>query len=293
MADKSKPKFIDLLTLHINKDEKSTSMISKFNLKSAQIFTSGRISYKINSDANDKLRGMVDRLWVHAPYVANPWTSTKSTNGLLAQMDECARLNALGCVIHLGKKSLDVVVPTICEHKWKVPLLIEPTAIRPNKMPSYETPEKLNALVEAIAEAKKCKPDQILKKHNIGLCLDTAHIFISQQDIKSYDSTIEWLGRFKYKKVIGLIHINGADNFDPKKKQLTCKDKHNTPFFGYKDDVIHKDQIWGGIKWNKSGCKAFFELAQELNIDLIREQNRGTQKDFAKFHRLITRLSSE
>ena len=275
------------LTLHISKAN-GEKIIEQFDFKAAQIFvTGGRQSYTI-SETNDWYGENVKRLYVHASYTANPWSSARSSSGLLAQMKECARLNAKGCVIHVNKRPVDELAKAIAKHEWEVPLFLEPTAVRPSA-DSYETPEKIDALLEAIAEIKKCKPQQLLKKHNIGVCLDTAHIFISTVDIKSYDDAVDYLDKLKYPKVIGLIHMNGADNLNDKTGKLTCKDKHNTPFYGYTDNAgkHHPDQLWGGIKWKDSGCKAFFEFADKHNLDLIREQNRGTIDDFIKFKKLV------
>jgi len=262
--------------VHVGKDGKRNlidSLISYFydtkTSKVAQIFMYGpQSAHKCNIDKKQlNVLCTTNNIYVHSAYV----TSLMKQAFLIEQIETCNTVNIKGLVIHLCKKSPQILGKQIADASMhtngKYPLLIEMTAVLPDKN-SYESPEKIIALIDALIENK-------VTSDRVRICIDTAHIYASRAKIESKADADAYLHKLRYHaEWIGLIHLNGNQN-DNKDK---AKDKHAVPLSSI-------DKIWGGMEYNESGCKSFIDYATNNNIDTILEQHYSYNKNF--LHELL------
>lgn len=176
------------------------------------------------------------------------------------------QLGAKGISFHLNRRTIDDVVSTmevisdckeinsIRKNEGVLPyFLIEMIASKSSDELTYETPERLNALVETLHENKN-----ITIKWAINL--DTCHQYASGVSYEEKDSWNNWINDLSdvTRESIKLIHLNGAlgKNFG------TGKDLHQIP-------LSSTDSIWGGLITPR-----FREYMSKLdNDDLIKNSN--------------------
>lgn len=211
------------------------------------------------------------KMYVHGPYSLVPWQSTPRQLGYFEkEIKKCVKYNIAGYVLHLPKLLPEEIAGAVCKlteiarKHGKIRVLLEMPSLRPAEA-TYETPEKLNALINTIS---KCKGE-------FDICVDTAHIWGMGQDIRTYLGARAWLDRLEYPERVGLIHLNGTSI-----ELGGNMDVHQIPFS--KEDVM-----WSGQFYADSGARAFIEFAQERNIDIILEINRGKVEDLHAFYRMI------
>lgn len=254
-------------------------------INSAQIFTHGP-QYFVKNKYD--VQGVIDAtkeidLTVHSAYISTGiWKVTrknkdtpeskKRINIIVKQLKACKEINAWGLVIHLVKtlpaniaETMKVLKPYA--KKYGVKIILEMTASKSHIDQTYESPEKLDNLVE-----------QIGLEDWYGLCIDTAHIWAGGQDIQTYEQMSNWFSRFVHKKKILLFHLNGSSCV-----QAGGKDKHEIAFGP-------DDKIWKKIKPKESGVKAIVEHALEHQVPIICEVNRGKLNDLIKSLNLIKEL---
>ena len=201
-------------------------------------------------------------LIVHSTLLTYPWKNTSyMLQHIFSQMEKSHILNAIGIVIHLPKLVPKDIIPILKiiisknkvykkKYHSKTICLLEMISQRPSNV-SYETPEKINALITEI------KINKITTK-NIGICIDTAHIFVNKNvKIRKYEDAKKYLNKIKYPSFIKLIHLNGNS-------RSGYSDVHVIPF-------SQNDLIWKGIKFESSGLKAFIEFAKLKQIPVILE----------------------
>jgi endonuclease IV len=140
---------------------------------------------------------------------------------------------------------------------------------------SYDTPKKLSTLFNII--------HKINKNHPFGLCLDTAHIWTSGNDISSYEGAKRWFSELMaapyipYDRII--IHLNDSAN-----ELGHGPDKHESLTHGF---------IWKNYKnraaLKNSGLYFIFQFANEHNIPLILERNNKEKlsEDYTVLSKLI------
>lgn len=227
----------------------------------AQIFTHGPHSVKVNAFDHDALKMLCrqKRIYVHSSYR----TSFKNMDHSREQLELARDLGCRGVVIHIPLMEPTEVANAAAEmvamHGAKV--ILEMKAVKPHDTCSYETPEKINTLVEHLKHMG-------LTSDAIGICIDTAHIAAGKQQIRKYKDAVVYLERLKYPEYVCLLHLNGNE-FDG---QVRAGDKHILPFRKDIDgDTAHNDKVWGGRKYAASGCKAFVEWFLSRNKDIIIE----------------------
>lgn len=251
---------------------------TKLNIKCCQIYTHGPRNSRRNKmdyvaiKKYCKTQGI--KLYVHSSYITTGlWNinddnknsaKSKSTIKLITeQLDACDKLKSLGLVIHLPKKpasiitnSFKIIIPFI--KKCKTPIMLEMTAVKPDPQKTYETPEKINNLVE---EMKKINPTY----ENYSICVDTAHLWGAGIKVNDAETMHKWLKSIKH-DCIGLFHLNAGklETFN------TGKDKHQVLF-------SNDDDIWK-TKLSKS-LVIISNFAKKNNIDAICEINRGDYDD--------------
>lgn len=255
--------------------------MKRYKLNVAQIFTHGPRIIKPNAiGANDlkKLQPMI--YYDHTPYpFTGIWNIKESKKGpyytkMLTSMLEANRsINSRGIVIHISQKPaqliadiMNTVIKPIAS-KYGVPILLEMVAQKANEN-TYETPEKLNHLANLIGVADWW-----------GFVIDTAHVWCAGVNIRTKASVDSWLAGIQHKQTIKLIHFNGAAA-----KLGSGKDKHIIPF-------STEDEIWSNYLEEtrnlidisvakKSGFYSMIKFALSMNIPIVFEINRGTEREF-------------
>lgn len=237
----------------------------KLGINAVQIFTHGPrtlVPIKMDYQAVAKACSGIN-LYVHSAYPTNPWRGTEDAiNGTIEQFKVSYILGSLGVILHIPKLDPPAVVKPIPDlvkalHTYKImdgqKVILEMKALKSHPTMSYESPAKINRLIKLL-KFNKLKPTEV------GICIDTAHIYAGNAQIMSYDDAVDYCNAIEYPEWICLLHLNGNE-YDAKKR---AGDKHAIPLDGH-------DKIWNKLKYNTSGCKAFIQYAHKLNIDIIIE----------------------
>jgi endonuclease IV len=262
----------------------------ELNINTIQIFTHGprnTIANNINYQSVEKYCKLNDIcIFVHSSYITNPWkilcgTLSKLSKAELTnrktmlkhikdQLITCHKIGAKGLVVHLPKYTENAIYH-ICDImqiiepfcvKTKIPILLEVEAHKPAE--SFAIPEHLNELCKNLNEC--------LKSTTWGIVLDTAHIWASEVDIRTANSTIKWLNKITYQNKIKLIHLNGSPvSFG------SNKDMHAIAFS--KDDKIWKTAEFSAAEIKNTGAYKLIKFCKKNNIPMICEINRGLQND--------------
>lgn len=251
-----------MLGVHVLKDgnfKRSIDEAVKHNLEIVQIFVHNPRGYGVIAD--DSLKKVKVPIYVHLSYVDIGYfnddvkKSKRAQHKILDELRICDSINARGAVLHIPKKTPDVLTDKIVKltrlmqlNNIKTPILIENNAVKFDKSTSYALPEQLNTLCEMIL--KKVKYKKL-----IGICIDTAHLHVTGADISSYESADKWFKEFKYPNMIKLFHLNDAESV-----RGSGKDKH---------DFVGNGKIWK----DNDGYKRFLEFAVKNKVGIILERN--------------------
>lgn len=258
-------------------------LLTKDNLpfNTAQIFITGPKNYTTIAllktlEGRKKLkvvyRNLGIQLYIHGAYVDFPWYGNiKAISNIKKELKLCGQIGAKALIIHLPKAPIDNIIkylPTLLKQKpGRVKLLLETNAVCPTEDKSYETPKKLNPLMEYIQKTiLQLNGKNIHLKNHVGICIDTAHIWACGVDISSRQKAENWIKNIKYPKLIKLIHLNDDAN-----KIKSGKDKHTH---------LGNGQIWKSYKQNinQSGIYPFVKFAKKNKIPIILERNLKNQK---------------
>jgi len=217
-------------------------------------------------------------LFVHSTTLTYPWKNTSyMLRHTLSQLEKSHILNASGFVVHLPKLAPKKIVPVLKvlvakNHEYKkkyhskTRIILEMISQKPSSV-SYETPEKINALITELKFHKITTMD-------VGICIDTSHIFVNKEvKIRKYDDATKYLKKIKSPSYIRLIHLNGNT-------RSGYSDNHAIPF-------LQNDLIWKGIDLNSSGLRSFVEFAKSKQIPVILEMEQGNS---IKIKNLIKRI---
>ena len=216
---------------HINKDGTILNTIRKITTNKGnaiQIF----VSSPMNSNLPDlekikkESEEIIDynkknnfKLLVHGSYVIN-LANTKINKRyvdiqdrwwiklLISELDACEILNGIGVVIHVGKYttsseedglnnmylSIIYILKYLQENNYKSKLIIEtPSGVGTELLVGYEK------FINFYDKFNK------MNKENLGICLDTSHIWSSGYDLVDYYNNIK-----KYHSEILVIHYNNS-----------------------------------------------------------------------------------
>ncbi|GAB3748135.1 deoxyribonuclease IV [Nocardiopsis nanhaiensis] len=211
---------------------KGLAYAEKIGAETVQVFVSNPRGWATNGGdpAQDaQMRERTDLpVFVHAPYLINPGTpneetADKSITSMEHALRRSAEIGALGAVMHTGSavsgtredglaRARERLLPMLERLGGDVPpLLLEPMAGQG---------QVLCATVDDLVpyfEALDWHP-------NVGVCLDTAHLFAAGHDISTVEGMREALDRFG--EVVGadrlkLVHCN-----DSKEPCGSNKDRH-------------------------------------------------------------------
>jgi endonuclease IV len=260
-----------------------------------QIFSHGpRSKHPVKQDDTNKLYLLAKKipLFIHSSYLTSPKIENDTTH-FVDQIYAARQYGARGVVIHIPKASVHSIIemtqnmieairnnPYFAKlidkfkgskdpHNFGIPriprIIWEAKAIKKSNE-SFETPEKWNLLADALFE-NEISPEMV------GLNIDTAHIYASGAQIKTFEEATKWLSGLSkltmtYMKS-GLLHFNGNE-YD---QNVRAGDKHAIP--GSKED-----KIWIDVK--NPGYIAFITWARTNNIPIICELKNDVL-DIAKF----------
>jgi endonuclease IV len=256
------------LGVHVSKGTDLVANIQRFKseipVKAIQIMTHGPRNKK-KHDINyiavaNACRGT--NIYVHSSYMTNPWNKNRETMiHTLDQFQSSRELGSKGVVIHIPKITVDEVITGVLRLLSEMKMnniqgqkiILEMKAVKQHPTMSYESPEKINILIEKLI-AHNVSPN------DVGICIDTAHIYASQANIVSYEDGKRYLQSIVNPAWIALFHLNG-NMYDSKKR---AGDKHAIP-------LDASDCIWGKKIYRHTGCRAFIEYSNQYGIDCIVE----------------------
>lgn len=232
----------------------------------------------------------------HSSYVAYLWNkdnSDKYIDFVLKEYNICKQTGINGLVVHLPKESIlkkkpikntikkllnsikaTNLDPNPKDNNFSPLIYLETPAITP-MWANYDTPEKLSQLFYVI--------NKIDHNHLFGLCIDTAHIWTSGNDISTYNGAKRWFTALLEAPYIPppnkiLIHLN-----DSARELGRGPDKHAALTHGH---------IWGAYKSRneikKSGLYFILEFSKKYNIPIIIE--RGDNDTIIEDYKVLSKL---
>ena len=243
--------------------------ISEFkNLKAIQIFTHGpKSTKKIKIDYTKFKKDTKNiKVIVHSSFLSNLWSDKKYIlYHCLEQLEVCKNINAIGLVLHLPQlqpeqliTDLKILLNKMNLKKIKQKIILEMIAIGTNNI--YSESEQLNELINVL-KTNGVSSDQI------GICIDTAHIYTGGAKIYSYNDAKKYMDNIHDKNYITLIHLNGNEF----KYSGKSGDKHALP-------LDKNDKIWEGILYHNSGCKYIIDWCIKNDVVYILEINSNRHK---------------
>jgi endonuclease IV len=276
-AAASRPSIAD----HIRAAVAEARDVSGFSVGAAAVFVGGPKSRSITLGPEERtgLRELVAstgiRVIAHSSYAAQPWRGDAGAAQYIRdELRVCAEAGIEGLVVHAPKLPIAEVVRYaggLTSAAAAAPrLYLETPAVTPAET-YYETPEKLRALFTALREVPG----------RFGLCVDTAHIWTSGVDLRSYDAAARWLGRLEeVADVIPheavMLHLN-----DSLRARGVGPDAHAGLAAGriweeYRDDL------------RRSGLAAFVDYAERHGTPVIleRKPKEALPADYAVLRRL-------
>jgi endonuclease IV len=220
---------------------------------------------------------------VHGSNNLNGLLSGKTSMKLFeAQAKKAAEVKAQGIVVHIPNAPIEKVVGLVNKMKSPVPIILENNSAKSRPGETYETPERLNALVAALEDCK----------NEWCLCIDTAHLWTSLNDprypIETCDGFMRWVNDLSPATVARLKywHFNGSIN--PRGRG---KDQHAIPILGMND---RPDLMWGHFKdLKKSSIYPLLLWAKKYNTPLICEMNHCDYATLEKSLNMISELAAK
>lgn len=171
----------------------------------------------------------LDNVIVHAPYIinlANKNDIQKYDFSINFLINECERCNELfvkklvlhpgshvGCGQEEGIKNISNALNRVLE-TTNITILLETMAGK-----GTEIGKTLEEIKEII--------NNVTKKDNIGICLDTCHLSDAGYDVSNFDEILDILEKYNLLDKVGCIHINDSKNIIG-----SHKDRHENFGFG-------------------------------------------------------------
>lgn len=219
-------------------------------------------------------------IWTHSSYLVSPWGSKPYNLPLcVKQLRQNAAFSGQGVVFHIPKVPAKMLVDGLRELIQRKPkgarVVLENKAVRPEPLATYETPEKINGMIETFIRAG-------IPRREIWLCIDTAHLYCSGQTLRTREDADKWLRGLKYPDRIAAFHLNGNSS-------RTFSDQHAIAF-GPKD-LIWGEQAGRALPFAKSGVAAIRDFCRARGIDILLECNFDAERVQALA--LIARLKNK
>jgi endonuclease IV len=272
---------------HVNRDQSKKQSITKhiqdaisdaksgnaFVIGAVQIFMSNPKGKAIilkdtdKSELNSFAGSSGVRIIAHNSYAAVPWSgNAENIKFINDALQVCKESGIDGLVVHLPKAAMSKVLPILKQFiiPSDVVVYLETPAISP-KETYYESPSKLNALFAEI--------DNI----NIGLCIDTAHLWTCGVDVSTYTKMDSWLSELDLQLIPNvMIHLNDSE------KNIGVGPDSHAPLMDGK--------IWKGIDIDDSGCIAMISWAASHSFPVILE--RSPKEMLPSDYRLVNEMIS-
>lgn len=258
------------LTAHIEAARAAAEHEAGFAVTAAAVFVGGPHNRQIilGDDEARELRAYVARTGMrvvaHSAYSASSWArgDPDAARFIREEAAVCQAAGIVGLVVHLPKAPPATVMRYLGRladpGAPDVRIYLETPAVVPGET-HYETPEKLAALFREIRAV--LDPDLA----RFGLCVDTAHLWTSGIDLRTYADANAWLARLEqvhdsipHDRII--LHLN-----DSLRAIGTGPDAHAGLALG---------RIWGRYlgRMGESGLAAFVDYAQRHGTVCILER---------------------
>lgn len=234
------------------------TITNQYKLGAVQIFTVVPQQIKVVNYDEGALRQAARRglhIWTHSSYLVSPWGSKPYNMPFcIKQLQQNVDVGGQGVIFHLPKAPASSLVGNLKRLISSKPrgsrVVLENKAVRPDLLATYETPAKINALIDTFIRGG-------INRRDIWLCFDTAHLYCSGVTLRTRQDAESWLGALRYPDRIAAFHLNGNSS-------LTFSDKHTIAFGPL-------DHIWGGQPWRDSGAAAIREFCMKYHADIILE----------------------
>ena len=211
-------------------------------------------------------------------YKRNTW----GVENLIYDLNLCAKLGGIGCVIHLGtyktkNRKMDISyeectknfvnsIKYVLDNTKRGKIIIET---------SVNKEGGLAGTVEGLAELFAKIPAPYKKR--VGICIDTAHIFLGGYDIRRADIIEKYFRDFDSligMKYLTLVHIN-----DSEKELGTRVDRHAPLGEGY----IFSDKLGG----NMDSLKLIVAILKKNNIPMVLEtRSHNFRREINLLHKM-------
>ncbi len=212
-------------------------------------------------------------------YKRNAW----GVENLIYDLNLCAKLGGIGCVIHLGtyktkNHKMDISyeectknfvnsIKYVLDNTTRGKIIIET---------SVNKEGGLAGTVEGLAKLFAKIPEQYKKR--VGICIDTAHIFLGGYDIRRADIIEKYFRDFDSligMKYLTLVHINDSE------KELGARvDRHAPLGEGY----IFSDRLGG----NMDSLKLIVEILKKNNIPMVLEtRSHNFSREIKLLHKMV------
>ena len=211
-------------------------------------------------------------------YKRNTW----GVENLIYDLNLCAKLGGIGCVIHLGtyktkNRKMDISyeectknfvnsIKYVLDNTKRGKIIIET---------SVNKEGGLAGTVEELAELFAKIPAPYKKR--VGICIDTAHIFLGGYDIRRADIIEKYFRDFDSligMKYLTLVHINDSE------KELGSRvDRHAPLGEGY----IFSDKLGG----NMDSLKLIMAILKKNNIPMVLEtRSHNFRREINLLHKM-------
>ena len=216
---------------------------------------------KLGDDIKQYLEDNNVKLVIHSPYIINISNNKKDYFGidhLIKELEISDNIGSIGCVLHVGKYVVAENEEEGLENMYNnIKIILKARGKGTSKL-IIETPagQGSELLTDIKDFANFYNRFTNSEKKNLGICVDTAHIWATGVDLSTAIKVREYFDEFKKlfgKKALTLIHLNNS-----KVKVGDCKDRH-APIFGI------------GGKIPVISLKEVVIIGKELKVPLILE----------------------
>ena len=238
--------------------------VAGLNMRGAAIFVASPRSRRITTTMEEQqdlqryIQANSMRVVAHNTYAASPWASEDNAHFVRQQTIVCQNAGITGFVVHLprhqplnfvqtAKLLLDVGAKDVRIY-FETPAVIPAHAL-------YETPAKLAGLLDSLREI-----DPELER--FGVCIDTAHLWTSGIDLRSYAAGAAYIGQIEEAGIdprLIMFHLNDS-----------CREQGHGPDA---HAALGQGRIWSGIPPENTGAAAFLEYADKHSLMCIAEVN--------------------
>lgn len=206
-------------------------------------------------------------------------------DNLIYDLELTEKIGGIGCVLHIGyQKDLDEDI-AYANMADNVMFIINKTAnTAKNTKIILETPagkgSQIGTTLQEFARLWKMFPKKYHKR--LGVCIDTAHIFSSGEDIRTKEGVKNYLT--EYDKLIGKQHLSCFHINDSKQMLNSRKDQHEGLGEGY---IFGEDK--GG---SLDALKEIWKFSKTHLIPMILETHSAgfykAEKDDGKYYQEIS-----